>query len=70
MPKPRRLLPVVLPFALLAGSCADVDAPQGDDVGTIGEAVAITSFTATYTGQGSNATTWSATCASAYEKNP
>jgi hypothetical protein len=52
-----RLLRFALPLALLTAACADDPVPQGDDIGVSEQGVSTTSFTATYTGQGSNATT-------------
>jgi hypothetical protein len=52
-------LPCLLSLALATGACTDAPepGPPADDPAEVTQAVATTSFTATYTGQGNNATT-------------
>jgi hypothetical protein len=56
MTKFRCSLPLLVPLVLL-GACADDNVPQSAGVGVDEQAVSTTSFSATYTGQGANATT-------------
>ena len=48
-------------LALATAACADVDPAQPDESGEVDQTLTTTSFTATYTGQGNNATTCNTT---------
>ena len=56
-------LPCLLSLALATGACTDAPEPgqPADELGEVTQAVTTTSFTATYTGQGNNATTCNTT---------